>query len=311
MFLQNPQPFSQSSNDLATERTWFRGYTDFKITNELRFWSAIQFAYEPWYEVEKGSTTSSRPPQLDGPTLKDGKEYSEYRNINDILREVYLAWSPTKEHSIKIGRQIAIWGEALTSRVGDVIHPDDNRFTFAFANLEDTRIPSWMARGVHMFPGISSSFEWIYNPNLVQNKYTVNRNASMSLGGSPGQRFGPNPETRLDPPFSVNPLGSPPGVMVTWPASRDWIPFMGGYIPLNIPSVREEYPDGWGKYARGDSGQIPRYRDIISDSLTFIHRSIIRSSSLGISLRQVRLQVFRVLETSSSFIPIRTSLVLI
>ena len=47
MFLQNPQPFSESSNDLATERTWFRGYTDFKITNELRFWSAIQFVYEP------------------------------------------------------------------------------------------------------------------------------------------------------------------------------------------------------------------------------------------------------------------------
>jgi hypothetical protein len=257
MFLQNPQPFSQSSNDLATERTWFRGYTDFKITNELRFWSAIQFAYEPWYDVEKGSTTSSRPTQLDGSTRKDGKEYSEYRNINDIMREVYLEWKPTREHSIKVGRQIAIWGEALTTRVGDVIHPEDQRFSLAFANLEDTRIPSWMARGIHNIPSINSSFEWIYNPNLVQNKYTVNRLATFSSLGSPGQRFAINPEERFDPPNSVtNPaLGPPfniPGVVVGSPFSRDWIQaFPGFWVPLNIPQVREEYPEGWGKYARG------------------------------------------------------------
>jgi hypothetical protein len=245
MFLQNPQPSSQSSNDLATARTWFRGYTDFKITNELRFWSAIQSVYEPWYEVEKGSTTSSRPTQLDGPTKKDGKEYSEYKNINDILREVYLEWRPTKEHSFKIGRQIAIWGEALTSRVGDVIHPDDTRFTFAFANLEDTRIPSWMARGIHDIPGINSTFEWIYNPNLVQNKYTVNRSASFSVNGAPGQRFGINPEEQFDPPLSI-PVG--PGIFLGPPFSRDFLP---GDPNFAVPALREEYPKGWGRFARG------------------------------------------------------------
>ncbi len=254
MFLENPQPFSRSGNDLATERTWLRGYTDFKITNELRFWSAIQFAYEPWYKVEQGSVTSSRPPQVDGPTRKNGKEYSEYRNINDIFREAYLEWKPTKEIDIKVGRQIAIWGEALTTRVGDVIHPEDQRFTLAFANLEDTRIPSWMVRGIYSIPSINSSFEWIVNPNIVQNKYRVNRLASIAdneVGGEPGQRFGLNPETRFNPPFSVtNPLlGLPfsiPGVVVTNPFSRDWMEaFPGFWVPTAIPTVRAEYPGVW------------------------------------------------------------------
>jgi hypothetical protein len=252
MFLQNPQPFAKSGNNLATERTWFRGYTDFKIMNELRFWSAIQFAYEPWYKVEKGALTSRL---LDsGPILKDGKEYSEYKDIDDILREVYFEWKPTKELDFKVGRQIAIWGEALTTRVGDVIHPEDQRYSLAFANLEDTRIPSWMVRATHGFPAINSSFEWIIDPNVVQDKYRVNRLGSIAdntVNGEPGERFGLNPETRFHPPFSVtNPaLGFPfsiPGVAVTNPFSRGWIEaFPGFWVPTEIPTVRADYPGVW------------------------------------------------------------------
>lgn len=260
MFLENPQPFSKSSNDLATERTWLRGYTDFKINNQLRFWSVIQFAYEPWYEVEKGSRTSSRPTQLDGSTKKDGKEYSEYKNINDIFREALIEWSPTKEHSIKIGRQIAIWGEALTTRVGDVIHPEDQRFSLAFTNLEDTRIPSWMVRATHDIPSIYSSFQWIVNPNFVQDKYRVNRLGSIAdtaKEAEPGQRFGLNPETRFDPPFSVgnsnitfiNPAFGIPGVVAGPPFSRGWsfkpFPPFNGWSPDEIPYVTEKFPGTW------------------------------------------------------------------
>jgi len=263
MFLQNPQPFSQSSNDLATERTWLRGYTDLKITNELRFWSAIQLAYEPEYDVEKGSKSSASPPQIAGPTRPDGKEYSEYRNINDILREVYLEWRPTKEHDIKIGRQIAIWGEALTTRVGDVIHPENRRFAFAFANLEDTRIPSWMVRAIHQIPSINSAFEWIVNPNIVQNRYSVSQPASNSSLGAPGQRFGINPETRFDPSFSVgnpnltfiSPAFGIPGVVVYNPLSRGWsykpLPPFNGWGPDETPSVREKYPGVWSNLRGG------------------------------------------------------------
>lgn len=272
IFLQNPQHFSESSNVLATERTWLRGYTDFKMTNQLRFRATLQFAYEPEYDVEKGSLTS-RLKDTSGPTLKDGKEYSEYKDIDDILREVYFEWKPTKEHSIRIGRQIAIWGEALTGRVGDVIHPEDQRYSLAFANLEDTRIPSWMVRAIHEVPSINSSFEWIVNPNIVQDKYRVNRLASIANNtkqAEPGQRFGLNPETRFDPPLSVgNPyaaLLSPdlaafanPKVVVANPLSRGWGffdldgpgPLPLGWYPTEIPHVTEKLPGMWSDLRGG------------------------------------------------------------
>lgn len=252
MFVDNPQPFSKSSNDLATARTWLRGNVDFKMTNQLRFGAILQFVYEPWYDVEKGAPTSLN--DSGNPVEKHGREYSEYKNINDILRECYLEWKPAKEHSIKIGRQIAIWGEALTTRVGDVIHPEDERFSLAFANLEDTRIPSWMVRGIHDIPSINSSFEWIVNPNLVEKQYRVNRLATSPVptADEAGQRFAINVEERSMPPLSVtNPAFGPPfsnlGVVVANPVSRDWIQaFPGFWVPTAAPYIREKYPDTWG-----------------------------------------------------------------
>jgi hypothetical protein len=260
MFLENPQPWAKDSNDLATARTWLRGYLDFKINNQLRFWSAIQFVYEPEYDIEEGASTGlSR--YAGRPIKEDGKEYSEYKNMNDVFREAYLEWRPFKSTSFKIGRQIAIWGEALTTRVGDVVQPEDSRFTLAFANLEDTRIPQWMIRGIHDFPAINSTFEWILNPNLVQGRYTVNRTAKFAtpVAGIAPERFAIDVETRFRPPVSVtNPaFGGPfaiPGVVITNPVSRDWVfnPFVPGthLAPTTGTLIREEYPSGW-KSLRG------------------------------------------------------------
>jgi hypothetical protein len=254
MFLDE-QPFAQSGNDLATARTWFRAYTDYKINSKLNFWAAVQFVAEPEYDVEDGAVTSTVPRQMAGET-EGWDEYSEYDDINDVLRECYIEWKPSRRHGIKIGRQIAIWGEALTSRVGDVVHPEDQRFTLAFANLEDTRIPSWMIRGIHDF-STKFSFEWIYNPNLVENIYTVNRIPTSSNLAAPGQRFAISPEKRFAAPISVtNPaLGLPfsiPGVVVGHPFSRDWAEVAPGFfVPTAIPYVKEEYPQGWWEEARG------------------------------------------------------------
>lgn len=210
------QPYAQSDDKIATNRTWARAYVDLNINDNIKFWTAIQFAYEPFYEVETGAT-SSLDPEEPGVVEDSAEEYSEYDNFNDIVREVYVEWTPSLWHSIKVGRQIAIWGEALTSRVGDVIHPDNSRFAFTFANLEDTRIPSWMVRGIHRLP-LNSSFEWIVSPNLVEEKYrvTYGPNFATPASSTPGQRFAPYPEDRGDIPY---------------------------YVPLN--GTRYEYPEAW------------------------------------------------------------------
>ena len=226
MFLQD-QPYAHHQNKLATERTWFRGYMDYKVTNWLRLWTAIQFVYEPEYWVEKGSPSSLPPPQFGDPIKRRGGEYSEYRNINDIWREFFIELKPNKTNSIKIGRQLVIWGEALTSRVGDVVHPDDGRYCLAFSNLEDTRIPSWMVRGVHEFTFLSSSFEWIVNPNIVQKTYRTTRSgnpASITPEGiTPGNRFGIYPEDRSYTPYYI-PIG---GVYEQYPSV--WKDLRGGF----------------------------------------------------------------------------------
>ncbi len=253
MFMEE-QPFAQSGNDLATARTWLRAYMDLKASDKIRLWAACQFVYEPEYDMEKNAQSSLTPAQR-GDGTKGWKEYSEYKNINDILREAFLEWKASRDSSIRIGRQIVIWGEALTTRVGDVVHPDDTRFTFAFANLEDTRVPSWMVRGLHDIPSINSSFEWIYNPNIVGKKYTVSRSSNfpVALANIPGQRFGIHPETRFRPPISV---GNPPllgsNAVQFHPLSRDWVNLPGlGWIPTTLPALKEEYPSGWTKDARG------------------------------------------------------------
>jgi hypothetical protein len=243
-FFFKDQPLQQNDDRLATERTWLRTYADWKISQQFKAWAAFQLAYEPHYDVEDGSGTKNC-------------YYCEYDNINDVLREGYFEWIPNSMNDIKIGRQIAIWGESLTERVGDVIQPEDQRFALAFANLEDTRIPQWMIRGIHDINSIASSFEWIVNPLLVEDKYRVNRlsDIAVPITSTPGQRFGIHPEDRFDPPNSVgNPILFPqsPGVAGP-PFSRDWeqvppfvpSPFAGLWVPDAVPLVKEKYPDAW------------------------------------------------------------------
>lgn len=220
--------YAQDQDKLATFRTWLRVYGDLEFSDKLSLFAAIQFAYEPEYDRELGS-----------PSKPDGKEYSEYDSISDVLRELYLDWRPLDNHSFRIGRQIVIWGESLTTEVGDVIHPNNGRYAFAFANKEDSRIPLWMIKGLHYIDGISGSIEWIISPNLIDDKdHLVNRGGEFPMsdgegGYNPGQRFGLYPEDRtpLHPvirSFSLQP------------------PFPGApfevYQPFEIPNVYDVYP---------------------------------------------------------------------
>ena len=137
MFTQT-QEFADNGNQLATARTWLRVYGDYKMSEQFRFWIAIQGIDEPWYTVEHGANSSRTV--YTSPVLHGGKEYSEYNNINDVLREGYVEWRPAAEQH-QVGSADRHVGGSHDRRVGDVIHPDDGRFSFAFSNLEDTRIP--------------------------------------------------------------------------------------------------------------------------------------------------------------------------
>ena len=273
---EHTQEYVNSGNQLATARTWLRGYLEWKMGTQFKFYTAVQFVWEPWYKVEEG-TTQSENGGAQQHRRSGWKTYSEFDDVNDVIREVYVEWKPNKTNSIKFGRQIAIWGESLVDRVGDVIHPNDSRFSFAFANLEDTRIPQYMIRGIHDFPSINSSFEWIINPLLTEGQYTVNRSAeyyNQEADGGAEQRFALYPEDRYYPgrtyplysagaPFSVIPgTRYDPADLTGWPiASSAGLSFytvlvgVGPFGPIyttfpwyafnEMPSVRVKYPDNF------------------------------------------------------------------
>lgn len=233
------QEFAENGNQLATVRTWLRAYGDYKINDQWRLWAAVQGVHEPTYKVEKDAQYSENGGP--GPTRHPRWwAYSEFYNINDVLREAYVSWTPNQGNNIRFGRQLAIWGEALTTRVGDVIHPDDTRWGFAFANLEDTRIPQYMIRGIHDISSISSSFEWIVNPLLLQQEWSVNRLPTPTNLGGPGeQRFAPALDQRLVWPYNI-------GIGPMWPITSSFVNIPGvGPFPLNgVPDVHFRYPTG-------------------------------------------------------------------
>jgi hypothetical protein len=43
-----------------------------------------------------------------------------------------------------LGKQIVVWGQSISFRVGDVINPNNTSWAFGFANLEQSRTPQWM-----------------------------------------------------------------------------------------------------------------------------------------------------------------------
>ncbi len=233
MFLDT-QPYQENGNQLATERTWLRTYVDWRPSDKLKLWANIQFAYEPDYDVENGF--ENNPSYLGKPV---STQYSEYDDVNDVLREFYLEWTPNSATDIKMGRQIAIWGESLTDQVGDVINPIDQRDAMAFTNWEDSRVPQWMIRSIHDLSSLNSSFEWIVSPLLTSDAYRVNRDAGYAQEAfpsdaapywTPGQRFGMYPEDR---PNVITPTNT-------------------GNYGLEIPSgFAEQFPDTWNDMRYG------------------------------------------------------------
>jgi hypothetical protein len=68
--------------------------------------------------------------------------------------QVRDAWweNKTGPLTLFIGNQIAVWGQSLAFRVGDVINPQDVAWNFGFANLEQSRNPQWMIHPILNLP---------------------------------------------------------------------------------------------------------------------------------------------------------------
>ena len=228
-----------SGDDLSAFQTILRTYTDIKFNDNLTGFVSLQWKHDPWYEVELGSSSSNNGIAPAGAgTLHGGHEYSEWWNVNQVLKEIYLNWQITPNTGIKIGRQIVIWGESIATRTTDVIHMDDTRGAFMFADLDATRIPMYMIRTQHYIPSIDLEIDWLLAPNIEGKGWRLGRSASGGSNmGAPSQRFGIHGEDRDMPPIaigwnSMSPLVQgflPPKASIYGPMIGDW-----GYLPAAI-----------------------------------------------------------------------------
>ncbi len=114
--------------------------------------------------------------EFDGDDLR----FPEFNDELDFIRELYVEGSiPTSETSewfMRIGKQQIVWGRTDLFRVLDIINPVDFGRQNIYDELEDIRIPQWIASAeyragaVGAFDDLNLQFVWNFDkfrPNML------------------------------------------------------------------------------------------------------------------------------------------------
>ena len=224
--------FGGSDDNISTARQMFRWNVNGQLSRQFAVRAEVLAVWEPEYPGEKGVV------------LREGTLPANYYNSFD-WRELTIEYKPSYTHSIKFGRQIINWGEAVSGRVIDQCNPTDSRASAGFLSLEDIYMPLWMFRGQHDFYNFGTSFEWIIAPIWQADRYEHTRgitgdtpvgdgrttNASdlvddygftdpvtrSAFQNNPSSRFSAKRDNRVEKAFgatiSINSLGLPGSVL--------------------------------------------------------------------------------------------------
>ncbi len=116
----------------------------------------------------------------------DDLRFPEFNDQLDFIRELYIEGSiPTGEMSewfFRVGKQQVVWGRTDLFRVLDIINPVDFSRQNIYDELEDIRMPQWIASAEYRW-GATSLFEDL-NLQLVWNFDEFRPNA-LGQGGTP------------------------------------------------------------------------------------------------------------------------------
>jgi hypothetical protein len=89
--------------------------------------------------------------------------------LRDLLQEAHVTWD-VSNFSLRLGKQIVVWGETDNFRLMDQINPLDQRRGLTDYEFESTIVPLWLAKAEYFMQPMSSwlqdlSFEFTFNPN--------------------------------------------------------------------------------------------------------------------------------------------------
>ncbi|MDX1733546.1 MAG: DUF1302 family protein [Halioglobus sp.] len=116
----------------------------------------------------------------------DDLRFPEFNEQLDFIRELYVEGSiptgNTSELFLRVGKQQVVWGRTDLFRVLDIINPVDYSRQNIYDELEDIRIPQWIATAEYRW-GATEMFEDL-NVQLVWN-FDEFRPNSLGQGGTP------------------------------------------------------------------------------------------------------------------------------
>lgn len=99
------------------------------------------------------------------------------------LYEAYLSHA-TPNWDLRLGRQIVRWGKTDQISPADNVNPQDLR-EFFVPELEDRKIPNWMAR-IRLFPG-DITLEGVFIPFFEENEFDYSGTTWALLGNQPSR----------------------------------------------------------------------------------------------------------------------------
>jgi hypothetical protein len=225
----NKPAYGGSNDNTATAKQMLRWNLNGQITSQISLRAEVMGVWEPEYVAEKGTYTSNIHKRADGTYYgtTDPIRANFYNSFD--WRELTLEYKPAPAHTLRFGRQIINWGEAISGRVLDQANPVDSRTSGGILNLDEIYMPIWMFRGIHDFYKYSSSFEWIVSPIWQADKYENSRGVgawprygdgrtteSGIAGNRPWLRYANNNEARVEKFYGasmlLNRLGGPANV---------------------------------------------------------------------------------------------------
>jgi len=169
---QNPgalRDYSPSRNSLSTSRTLLQVDENYRLNEANNFFAREWFVYEPPYDF------NSRNNPAWSAASRNHSSFGHFMNGYYNNYQVRDAWWETKIGPLTLytGNQIAVWGQSLAFRVGDVVNPTDTCWAFGFANLEQSRTPQWMVHPILNLPQYgpfqSNFVEGIWQPGWAPN----------------------------------------------------------------------------------------------------------------------------------------------
>lgn len=168
-------------------------------------------------------------------------ESPEFNNRLDFIRELYVkktfALSDGTGVFLKLGKQQVVWGRTDLFRVLDVINPVDYSRNNIYDELQDIRIPMWIAQGEWRL-GASENMQE-RNLQVVWN-FDKFRPNNLGQGGTPysildAGSFFRGMKSMWDNGGTVSNFAPvPPGVAGAW-AAADFAPHTVGIRNINLP----------------------------------------------------------------------------